>query len=668
MTRMKGGGRGRVGRAMGLIAAGCLVVAAGCTKSATGERALAAPAGPLIEASPWTPWVGVSNFVPGETVQLQVDLTNDGNVDFTGSQVANEFGNVQFNVGSSPVRYGSLLTAHSSTYDKSLTIPEIRVEYVNSVTNVVSGVGPASSFIVLMVQQAGPPLATAVVSTDSTGHWTHDFSGTYDIESGRSVMAQWIDADGDRADSSWTAVVPGISAGYSQYGANSLGVRMFSPGTQVRVRVDYANNGGPLDGWDYDHTSTVDSPYGFGFDLGGFDLLHPGDEIVATGGGWTKTLVTVPLRIEKADALADLVGGVASASDPVTVAVLSTGGGGPPVSTLAVTALGDGTWTADFSAIYDIATDQQVSATIVDADGDETLTTWHAVRPYFAAGVTDGPPSQVTLWNFAPGTQVRVRVDYGNNGSVDFDSTRAIGVMFGDTFDLGGSGLLHAGDLVTVTGGDWTKSGVLAPLSITAANPETDVVAGTGPPSGQVRVDLSPPPGSPGGPPVAGATVSVDSSGQWSHDFTGGYDMVLNQQVIASVADGDGDVTQAVAWAATTIWPKTGFELPIKNPPALNLQKAGSTVPIKFSLDGDRGMEIFVADYPKSSVIECASNPETAGDESILTSGRTLMTYNPVSGLYEVKWRTFKSWRGTCRQLVILFSDGTYLRANFKFT
>ena len=39
----------------------------------------------------------------------------------------------------------------------------------------------------------------------------------------------------------------------------------------------------------------------------------------------------------------------------------------------------------------------------------------------------------------------------------------------------------------------------------------------------------------------------------------------------------------------------SGFLPPIANPPAANSSKAGSAVPVKFSLGGDKGMNIFAA-------------------------------------------------------------------------
>jgi hypothetical protein len=631
------------------------------------ERVSAVSVAARIEAAPWTPWVSVSNFTPDETVTLSVDIGGNGTTDFTSSQQVPPSGSLSFNVGTTPVGYGTVISAVSGSNNKTLMIPEIRVEYVDATTNVVSGVGPANSSVLLTIQQAGPPLASAVVSTDALGLWSHDFSAEYDIENGRQVAAEWSDTDGDIARSFWSAVVPSIAAGYSQIGANSLSVRWFSPGTSVRMRVDYANNGGPFDGFDLDETAVTTNQFGFGFNIGGFDLLHPGDRIVAEGGGWQKELLTTSLRIEKADQTTDVVGGVAVSGDDVTVGIQPLGGGGPNVASVAVVASEDGRWLADFDGLYDLAPNQIVSASVQDGDGDETFSTWRAVSPFFRAGITDGPPNQVMVANFSKGTLVRLMVDSGNDGTTDIDLEKTIGQMFGDVFSLGGTGILRAGDLITVAGGGWTKSSLLALVGVDSVNYVSDVVAGTSSPGTSIVVEVSTPPGEPGGPPVASKLVTTGTDGKWSANFSGEYDIVIDQQVSGLVVDSDGDMTEAVGFAREIVWPKSGFELPILNSPFINFQKSGSTVPIKFSLGVFRGLDIFVNGLPESSVVSCGFDVESPGGDPIVTTGKTQLSYNSVMELYELKWRTSRDWKGTCRQLVLSFADGTFLRANFKF-
>ena len=55
-----------------------------------------------------------------------------------------------------------------------------------------------------------------------------------------------------------------------------------------------------------------------------------------------------------------------------------------------------------------------------------------------------------------------------------------------------------------------------------------------------------------------------------------------------------------------------GFELtlshffrPIDPFPEVNKANAGSSIPVKFSLNGDQGLDIFVEGYPKSQQMTC---------------------------------------------------------------
>jgi sugar lactone lactonase YvrE len=116
-----------------------------------------------------------------------------------------------------------------------------------------------------------------------------------------------------------------------------------------------------------------------------------------------------------------------------------------------------------------------------------------------------------------------------------------------------------------------------------------------------------------------------------------------------------------------------GFFSPVENVDAsgqyvLNKVKAGSGVPVKFSLDGDQGPAIFVSDYPRSEAIACDPTAEVEAIEETVTAGSNSLSYDPTSDQYSYVWKTDKAWSGTCRQLVVKLQDGTSHRASFSFT
>jgi hypothetical protein len=112
-------------------------------------------------------------------------------------------------------------------------------------------------------------------------------------------------------------------------------------------------------------------------------------------------------------------------------------------------------------------------------------------------------------------------------------------------------------------------------------------------------------------------------------------------------------------------WAFSGFRQPVDNLPTLNLVKAGSAIPVKFSLEGNKGMNIFAAGYPKSEVIPCDSAALVDGIEQTILSGSSVLSYDAATDTYSYVWKTEKAWSG-CRQLVIKFIDANTQRANFK--
>jgi hypothetical protein len=115
-------------------------------------------------------------------------------------------------------------------------------------------------------------------------------------------------------------------------------------------------------------------------------------------------------------------------------------------------------------------------------------------------------------------------------------------------------------------------------------------------------------------------------------------------------------------------YPFTGFFSPVDNPPAFNALKAGAAVPVKFSLGGDLGLDIFVPGYPVSRPVACdASSPPDPGEETT-AAGSSTMRYDALSGQYIYTWKTQKSWANTCRMFSFQLTDGSVHTALFRFT
>ena len=109
----------------------------------------------------------------------------------------------------------------------------------------------------------------------------------------------------------------------------------------------------------------------------------------------------------------------------------------------------------------------------------------------------------------------------------------------------------------------------------------------------------------------------------------------------------------------------TGFLSPIANLPALNDVKAGSAVPIKFSLDGNHGLDVILDGSPTSTPVNCTTLAPTGPAQEIQTNGG--LTYRGDTDTYSLTWKTTKGWTG-CRLLSVELDDGTVHEAAFRFT
>jgi len=111
----------------------------------------------------------------------------------------------------------------------------------------------------------------------------------------------------------------------------------------------------------------------------------------------------------------------------------------------------------------------------------------------------------------------------------------------------------------------------------------------------------------------------------------------------------------------------TGFFQPIDNLPVVNIVSAGQGVALKFSLGGNKGLNIFAAGYPVSSPVTCDTSEPSDVVEETVTAGGSSLSYSATTDQYSYVWKTDKGWKGTCRMLDIKLKDGSDHLAKFKF-
>ena len=108
-----------------------------------------------------------------------------------------------------------------------------------------------------------------------------------------------------------------------------------------------------------------------------------------------------------------------------------------------------------------------------------------------------------------------------------------------------------------------------------------------------------------------------------------------------------------------------GFFSPVDNLPTLNAVKAGASVPVKFSLGGNKGLDVFATGYPQSQPLACDPSAPVDDIEQTARAGASTLSYDATSDTYTYVWKTDKTWAGTCRQLVVKTKDGGSHEANF---
>ena len=103
----------------------------------------------------------------------------------------------------------------------------------------------------------------------------------------------------------------------------------------------------------------------------------------------------------------------------------------------------------------------------------------------------------------------------------------------------------------------------------------------------------------------------------------------------------------------------TGFFQPIENE-MWNKGKAGSAIPVKFSLGGDQGLDIFQEGYPKAIPIACPSG-STPTDliEETATAGGSSLQYDVTLDQYTYVWKTSKAWATKCYRFELGLNDLT---------
>ncbi len=130
----------------------------------------------------------------------------------------------------------------------------------------------------------------------------------------------------------------------------------------------------------------------------------------------------------------------------------------------------------------------------------------------------------------------------------------------------------------------------------------------------------------------------------------------------------DGSNTTTETFTVTVMippWAFEGFFSPVDNPPAVNNANAGSAVPIRFDLDGDRGLDVFRPGYPATRPVDCTTGEALGPFEPTSAPGSSGLQQQ-TNGQYHYVMQTDALWTG-CRELELGLMDQSEHRATFSF-
>jgi hypothetical protein len=169
---------------------------------------------------------------------------------------------------------------------------------------------------------------------------------------------------------------------------------------------------------------------------------------------------------------------------------------------------------------------------------------------------------------------------------------------------------------------------------------------------------------------VATDAVGVDSlvcKDAGNRTFTAGQAYPFNAgdtEVTCTARDaaGNSDVMKFLVHVSYSF---NGFFQPVDNA-AVNTVKAGSAIPVKFSLGGNQGLAIFAVNSPASIATAQCDGSTTDEVEVTVTAGNSSLSYDAGANQYNYVWKTEKNWIG-CRQLRMTLKDGSVRTAMFKF-
>lgn len=169
--------------------------------------------------------------------------------------------------------------------------------------------------------------------------------------------------------------------------------------------------------------------------------------------------------------------------------------------------------------------------------------------------------------------------------------------------------------------------------------------------------------------PAASCTATDATSGVTADGctVTGGGTAVGEHTLTATARDEAGNVVTSTRGYTVLAWTIDGFSRPVAmGAGAVNTAKAGSTVPLKFSVHKASGPAVTAGPVGTITMqkVGCATGAATGPVEEIASTGGTSLRY--ADGQWIQNWATPSSGKGSCYRVTLTTADGSVVAVTFQ--
>lgn len=430
---------------------------------------------------------------------------------FIQSRNSSPWGDVWFTFKEFDLQPGQEVVLSGGGYTCTHVIRTIAVTDIDQENDIVSGIGDPGSVLQLYAQGVITS-GWDEVTVDQYGNWQTNFSGEVDITDGSQGWVRGYDDERNYTHIYWFVPDPNISVSLTYNNISGYGWPANTPLT-LTINSQFIQE---------QNTSIWGDVW---FDLDGFDL-QPGQEVMLSGGGYSRTYVIRNIAVTDIDQENNQVSGIGDPGGVIDVHAYDDVTGNYGFKSVVVDESGH--WVADFSRQIDISKGTSGQVIQYDEEGNSTIIYWFVPDPNITVSLS---------YNSVAGNRwtSNVLVTLSIEGDVyDAKLTNKNGYVY---FYLG-EGVIEPGQEVVLSGGGDIRTHVVRNITVTEIDQPNRIVRGTADPLSAIGISAD------DGWVWVWQDVVADGEGNWEADFSSESNFSEGTYGYASQADEDGNITQ----------------------------------------------------------------------------------------------------------------------------